>query len=164
LKKLQNILGWHTNKRIIVLESDDWGSESFTLKSKNYYSQKGIDITSNWKSRYDAFETKDDMQALFDVLRKNHFGNFQPKMTFLFNPANPDFEKIAQGGFETYYYRTFKEKLAFLGQDGCVLMGLYIGLQEGILELAFHGREHLYVNRWLRDLKSGNSIACEGFA
>jgi len=164
LKEFQNILGWHSNKKIIVIESDDWGSDRFDLKSKKYYSEKGVDITLNWMSRFDTFESKDDMEGLLAILRGGFTGTFQPRMTLLFNPANPDFTKIMQGDFKTYYYQTFKEKLFSQGIDGNALMEFYnCGIHEGLLEIGFHGREHLYVNRWLRDLRSGNSIACEGF-
>ena len=47
LKNISNLPGWRTNRKIVVIESDDWGSirmPSLTIFEK--FALKGLDLTS----------------------------------------------------------------------------------------------------------------------
>lgn len=161
LSHLNNLLGWSTNRKVVVIESDDWGSDRFINKDiRDKYIADGYPIHKCWMSNVDIFESNKDLEQLLDVL--NDFSN-KPKITLLFNPANPDFGQIAKDKFTKYHYVSVKEKSeSFLNSNN--LVTLYRKAQhDGIIELAFHGREHLYVNRWLRDLRLGEKEVLKGF-
>jgi len=66
-----NSFGWRTNRKIIVIESDDWGC--IRMPSKEVYNSlivKGYPVDKLPYLKYDSLETKNDFDALFDVL--NH--------------------------------------------------------------------------------------------
>ncbi|MBP8959652.1 MAG: hypothetical protein KBG40_04420 [Bacteroidales bacterium] len=66
---LKNIPGRHTKRKILVIECDDWGGIRMPSKEVyNYLSDKGLPINSNRYNRYDTFESKEDLEYLFDVL------------------------------------------------------------------------------------------------
>lgn len=160
-KKIQNVLGWHTNKKIVVFESDDWGSDRFTPDSRKYYLDRNIDISKNWMSRFDVFENDDDLMCLSETLKSIPTRSSMPKFTILFNPANPDFYRIKRSNYSNYFYETFKTRT--LKSDLNLLKIYKKMIADEEIEMAFHGREHLYVDRWMRDLRSNNKIAIEGF-
>ena len=61
---LLNIPGWNTNRRIIVIESDDWGS--IRMPSKLAYSnllKKGIGVDKSLYDTLDSLEKKEDLEA-----------------------------------------------------------------------------------------------------
>ena len=99
-KQLANSIGWKTNRKIVLFESDDWGS--FRFKNKKYR-DKFISAGQNhkcWMSYYDTFESVSDLQNLFEVLTSiKDKNNRSAKITFLMNPSNPDFKKIKTDNF-----------------------------------------------------------------
>src|SRR5690554_1354214 len=106
---LKNLPGWRTDRHIVVIESDDWGSirmstkEAFeTLKSK------GVPVETNRYLKYDSLASQDDLSALFEVLYKAKDQHNRPaKLTAVSVVANPDFEAIAKDGFGSYHYEPF---------------------------------------------------------
>jgi hypothetical protein len=163
MKKLQNIIGWHTNKKIIVLESDDWGSFHF---KNTYYRDKLLKKyePNLWMHYHDTFESAADLNHLFEVL--NSFKSKKKKtakVTFLMNPSNPSFEKIKQNNFETFCSEPFLETLN-KRKDGKEIFSLYQQAKSSnLLEVGFHGREHLNVQQWMKDLQSNDTFAHLGF-
>jgi hypothetical protein len=107
-KNIRNIPGWHTNRKILVLEADDWGSERaqsiFTLNSLK---KAGYLVDKCPMSMVDALESNTDLNLLFDLLSafKDKNGN-HPVMTGFFNVANPDYNKIRTSDYEEYHYLT----------------------------------------------------------
>lgn len=54
-RSLQNIPGWHTKRKIIVIESDDWGSIRMpSRQAYDYLLSKGYNIDEN---RYEKFDS-----------------------------------------------------------------------------------------------------------
>lgn len=163
-KYLSNLLGWKTNRKIIVFESDDWGSFRFkdTEARNKFIPEK--DKNKCWMSYNDVFESAEDLKQLFDVLSSVKDKNgCSAKFTFLMNPANPDFEKIKKNDFKKFYYETFLETLE-KRPDGQNILDLYLkSIASGIVEIGFHGREHLNVKAWMSDLQNKDEIAMVGF-
>lgn len=158
-----NLLGKKTKKKIIVFESDDWGSFRF---KNNCIRDKFIkNFTPNlWMHNYDTFESADDLQNLLNTLKsiKGKDDN-NPKFTFLMNPSNPNFKKIKEGNFQNFYNETFLETLNYR-KDGKEIYDLYkTALENKTVEIGFHGKEHLNVNQWMNDLKNNDKIAHLGF-
>jgi hypothetical protein len=79
------------------------------------------------------------------------------------NPSNPDFKKIKTSNFKQFYQESFLQTLE-KRNDGQQILDLYKeGLGKDLIEVAFHGREHLNVNLWMKDLQKGDKIAHIGF-
>ncbi|UAM96622.1 hypothetical protein K8354_09730 [Polaribacter litorisediminis] len=161
--KYRNLLGKKTKTKIIVFESDDWGS--FRFKNK-YIRDKFIKNFNPhlWMHNYDTFESANDLQNLFDTLKAiKGKDDKNPKFTFLMNPSNPDFKKIKESNFQNFYNETFLETLDNRN-DGKEIFDLYnTALENKMIEIGFHGREHLNVNQWMNDLKNNDKIAHLGF-
>lgn len=160
-RNLANIPGWRTNRHLVVIESDDWGS--IRMPSKKVFDnlvKAGIDLYSDDGfifNKYDSLATADDLSALYEVLytTKDYTGRpgvFTPVAVV----ANPDFKKIYHNGFSDYYYEPFTETLRkYYGSDDAFSLWKD-GIQARVFVPQFHGREHLNVQAWMRALKSGN--------
>lgn len=163
-KSFSNLLGWRTNRKIVVIESDDWGSFRFKdVQTRDKFLSKN-EKDKCWMSYNDSFESAEDLQELYKVITyvkdKN---NNAAKFTFLMNPSNPDFDKIRDLNFKEFYQETFLETIE-KRTDGKEIIELYKkGLKADFLEVGFHGREHLNVKLWMDDLRKGKKIALLGF-
>ncbi len=70
-RNLRNYKGWTTRRKIVVIESDDWGS--IRMPSKEVYQNilnTGIPIDKSPYCRYDSLATVEDLEALFTILEK----------------------------------------------------------------------------------------------
>lgn len=160
---LKHLLGWKTNRKIIVFESDDWGSFRFKNKAiRDAYIQK-FDPRL-WMHNNDAFESYEDLVALESVLKSVNDKNENTAcFTFLFNPANPDFKKIEESDFTAYYYETFLETLQERNDGEQIKKWYASALATNLIEIGFHGREHLNISLWLKHLRAGDEVALKSF-
>ena len=103
---LLNIPGWKTNRRIVVIHSDDWGS--IRMPSRKIFSiltQKNGFSVDNPYNRYDTLASADDLNALFNVLTSVTDKNGNPAViTANCLLANPDFQRIKESDYEKYFY------------------------------------------------------------
>jgi len=168
LRNLSNIPGWRTKRKLVVLESDDWGS--IRMPSTEVFDnlmKAGIDLLSDEGfiyNKYDSLATYKDLELLFEVLSsvKDSSGN-----TAVLTPvsviANPDFAKISQSDFTEYHYEPFTESLK--NYKGCEQS--FKLWQEGIKKRLFipqfHGREHLNVKVWMRALMMRHEKTMQAF-
>lgn len=154
---ISNLPGWSTNRKIVVIESDDWGSVYMsTPEAFQALKSKGIPLTSHYLNN-DTLESNEDMEMLFDVLRRHKDATGRSLvMTGVNVVANPDFEKIKANGYTKYEYELFTETAKrFPGSDRIYDLWKQ-GIRERLLVPVFHGREHLNVQRWMRLLQQGN--------
>ena len=157
-RNLINIPGFRTDRKIVVFESDDWGSIRMPSK-KVYeeYQELGYDLSKNPYCRYDTLANADDLTSLFDVLKRHtDKKNNHPKITFNTVMVNPDFDKIKECGFNEYYYEPFTETLKQYYPNENVFGLWQQGIEDGLIYPQFHGREHVNVPIWLKELKEGN--------
>ena len=57
-KNLSNIPGWSTNRKIVVIESDDWGSIRMpSLETFEKLSSNGLNLSSGDALRYNKNDT-----------------------------------------------------------------------------------------------------------
>ena len=71
---LSNLPGWFTKRKIVVIESDDWGSVYMPdRKSLEALKAEGVPLTSHYVN-HDTLESNVDMEMLFEVLRKHKDG------------------------------------------------------------------------------------------
>jgi len=94
-KNYVNFRGWNSNRKLILIESDDWGA--IRMPSREVYEDflvKKIPVDKNYFTKYDCLESNQDLEQLFHVLSsfKDRKGN-HPVITANALIANPDFEK-----------------------------------------------------------------------
>jgi hypothetical protein len=156
-RNLSNLPGWRTNRHIIVLESDDWGSiRMSSIEAFNKLKQGGIDVDKNHYNSNDALESNTDMEMLMEVLSKHKDStNRNVVITGVNVVANPNFEKIRENGFTEYIYESYVETCEKYPQHDKVHDLWKQGIQERLLVPVFHGREHLNAQFWMRALQNG---------
>lgn len=162
---VKNIGGWTTRRKLIVFESDDWGSNRITSKTsfEHLVSEKIIRASNNY-DQFDTLEKSEDVESLLELFYsiKDHKGN-HPVFTPFFNTSNPDFEKIRQSDYKTYHYESFWETLEKYGEKDRVMKLWKDGINNHLIKPAFHGREHLCVPLWMRYLELGNEKIRKAF-
>ena len=168
IKDISNIPGWRTKERLVVFESDDWGS--IRMPSQQVFEnliKAGIPLLSDEGSRFNKFDslaTEEDLVSLFGVLESVQDATSRPAV---FTPfvlvANPVFNKIRDTNFSEFIYEPFTETL--LRYPGCE--NSFDKWKEGISHRLFvpqfHGREHLNVRIWLKALQGGNNGVLAAF-
>lgn len=153
---LTNLLGWFTSKKIVVFESDDWGSTRMPNKeTRDLFENAGFPVSTNYFTRLDTLESKQDLQQLKYVL-----SSFQdkdgrsPVFTMLNVMGNPDYQKIKLSNFEKYYWLPFPETYRLYGIDPIAMKAEWEdGLRRKIFFSSFHGREHVHISRWMEGLR-----------
>jgi hypothetical protein len=154
-KRLLVLPGWQTKRKILVIQSDDWGSIRMPSTSVfKHLLSKGIRVDSCPYTRNDSLETEIDLDLMFNVLlRFKDKNNNCPKITANCLMANPDFEKIKNDDFQRYHYELVTDTMK--KYHGCENSFAYWkeGLEYKIFYPEFHGREHLDVSLWLDALQ-----------
>jgi hypothetical protein len=158
IRNFSNIPGWLTNRKIIVIESDDWGSIRMpSIGAFDRLQRQSIDLTQGDSKRYNKYDnlaSSDDLSTLFELLSKFIDKNNKSAIfTAISVVANPDFEKIRKFDYEKYYYEPFTETLSRIA--GCEnSFSLWKeGIDKQLFIPQFHGREHLNVAVWMRALQ-----------
>lgn len=158
MQNLHNSKGWITNKKYIVIESDDWGSiRTASPKAYEILIKAGDKTDSDPFTKYDALASDDDLELLFDVLShfKDKNGN-HPIFTANCAVANPDFDKIRESNFENYYYEKFTETLNKYSRHSKCFQLWKKGLESKVFFPQLHCREHLNIIKWLHDLRNND--------
>lgn len=152
------IPGWRTNRKIVVIESDDWGS--IRMPSAEVYEEflrRGVRVDRDPYCRYDGLATKEDLTNLFEVLDSVRDKNGRPAVITADSVvANPDFEKIRHSDFKEYFYEPFTLTLEKSPRHEGAFEMWKEGMEKGLFYPQFHGREHLNVKKWLRTLQNGH--------
>ena len=155
-----NLFGKKTSKRIIVIESDDWGSIRMpNNRVFNKLLKAGIPVDKSAYCKFDSLENEEDVTLLFDVISsvKNREGN-NPILTANFVVANPDFEKIEASNFQYYFNESIIETYNRIPGHERVLDFIHQGLNVGVIKPQFHGREHVNVPLWLELLQDNRDF------
>jgi len=170
LKGLSNIPDWKTKRRIVVFESDDWGSirmpsnEAFKRLDEAGVMLRNPHGEAERFNKYDSLATSSDLESLYEVLSsvKDSRGNpavFTPVCIM----ANPDFQRIEASGFQEYFYEPFTETLKrFPGCENSFELWKE-GIEKKLFVPQMHGREHLNVPDWMRALQAGDKHALQSF-
>lgn len=160
-----NLRGWKTNRKIVVIESDDWGS--IRIPSQQVYSSlktKGYPLDKNKFTSLDGLERKEDLELLFKVLQKykDDKGN-HPVITACAVVANPDFKKIKASDCKKYHFETIDKTYESYDELNLLALWKEIGIKQNLLYPQFHGREHLNPKKWLKVLNDDNQIETAAF-
>ena len=115
---LINLPGWKTNRRIVVIESDDWGSIRMpSLEIYQEFIRQGLRLKDSDYNRFDTLESNEDLLQLYDVLSSysDYQGN-HPVITANMVVGNPDFKKIIDYDFKEYYFESVIDTLNTLAK------------------------------------------------
>lgn len=152
-KNYINFIGWSSKRRLVLIESDDWGS--VRVKNEEVFnsaSKKFPHITNHKFLQYDGLERKVDLEFLFELLSqyKDHKGN-SPVITALALTRNPDFEEISKS--KSYQTESIIETYKKYGEDDLMDLWMKDGINNNLLYPQFHGREHLFPERYLHRIE-----------
>lgn len=159
-----NVSGKTVKRKLVILESDDWGAIRTPSKViVNYFEKSKIDVS---KSIYknDALESQTDLEMLFDVLLKHKGSDGQPAvLTANAIMANPDFKKIKESDFQNYFWEPFYTTFQHYPEHENNLSLWKKGMELGVFQPQFHGREHVNIHRWMSALKENSERVRELF-
>lgn len=164
-RNLTNACGWRTDRKIIVIESDDWGTIRMpNAQTKREYERLGYSVSQNPYCTFDTLADSEDLETLFKTLSefKDKNGN-NAIVTFNTVVANPDFIKIKDSNFEEYWYEPFTETLKRYYPNDNVFDLWKQGIKDKLIKPQFHGREHVNVPLWLEELKRNNKPLLDAF-
>lgn len=155
--KYTQLRGFHTNRHIVVIESDDWGSIRMPSKETFRKLQEVGDCPS--KDPFlsnDCLESELDLRNLYAVLEGVRDMRGKPAViTANFAVANPDFERINKIS-SFYAYESIIDTYKRYYPEEDVLRVIQDGISSGVFFPQLHCREHMNVNRWMQALTSGN--------
>jgi len=155
-KNYINAIGWRSNQKYVLIESDDWGAIRMpSRKVYNHLIQHNISVDKLHIDKYDSVESEDDLKALFHSLEKfrDKNGN-HPVLTAYHVVANPDFDKIEASDRKEYYYETILDTYARQPHTKNTPALIKEGIQKGIYIPQYHGREHIHVKRYMEAINS----------
>lgn len=155
----QNLGGWSTNRKIVVIESDDWGSIRMPDQSAfNELIKKGIPVNKCPFLTYDGCEQLDDLDYLFKSIEgiQKDFGK-APVITANYIMANPDFSAIKTSNYLHYHYCSLEQKLKDEGIKDHYQSMVAKGLKHNWFQPQLHGREHVNIPLWLLFLQNNSN-------
>ncbi|MBK1654994.1 hypothetical protein [Allochromatium vinosum] len=156
--------GWRCRDKILVIESDDWGS--IRTSSAAAYAAlvaRGYRLDRSCWS-VDALETDEDLLALYEVLDRFRDRRGRPAcITANMVMANPDFAAIGASAFGEYAYESVAATLERSPERRGVTRLWREGMQSRCFRPQFHAREHVRWRPWLMALHEGSREALETF-
>lgn len=161
---VSQIPGWRTKRKIVVFQSDDWGSIRMpNTISWELLNKRSIKVNDKYNT-LDSIETESDLENLFDVLSEVKDINGQnPCLTANCLVANPDFDQIKRSGFRNYEFELVSKTFEKYNGSDTVKKYWIKGNESKIFVPQFHGREHLNVNLWMNALAQGKEETLEAF-
>ncbi|MBN1182822.1 MAG: hypothetical protein JXB49_11080 [Bacteroidales bacterium] len=164
-KALLNLPGWRTNRKIVVFESDDWGS--IRMPSKSTYIKclnAGYPVDKIAYERYDSLMSSDDLELLFDLLHSHRDKNgYYPVITANCVVANPDFQKIKQDQFQNYHFELITETFKKYPKHSSNFKLWQEGIRSKVFFPQYHAREHLNVSLFMNSLRKADPDILFGF-
>lgn len=164
-RNLISIPGWRTNRHIVVIESDDWGSIRMpSLEVYDNLISNGVKLGKYGYEKVDTIASRDDLEHLFDVCDLFRDINDRPVViTANAVVANPDFEKIKASYYQEYFFEPITTTMEryYPGESPFSLWKE--GMDKMVFHPQLHGREHINVPMWLNSLRENHPGAREAF-
>ena len=111
--KYWNFCSVKSNEKLLVIESDDWGS----LRTESQNIRKRLNETSvNYNKdpyiQYDGLANSEDLQAMFEMFSKiKSEEGLSPLLTANFCMSNPDFDKIRAKNYQEFFFERFDQSI-----------------------------------------------------
>lgn len=139
-------------RKIVLIESDDWGSIRMPSRMVyNSFVKNGFNVDQSLFDKNDSLESEKDLIELFDVLSSVRDSNGRCAIVSPYVlVANPNFERIREGGMEHYIYENVLNTYKRSPHTEKSFSIIKEGIRQGIWDPQFHGREHVNVRRWLK--------------
>jgi hypothetical protein len=158
-KNYINARGWSTNKKYLLIESDDWGT--IRMPSKEVYEillKNNIEVDKFSFDKQDALESSDDLSYLFHVLKSVTDAKGSPAVLTAYHVmANPNFEAIEDNERKSYVYETIIDTYKRNPHTENTFEWIKKGMKKGLYVPQFHGREHIHVKRWMEAINSNST-------
>ncbi|MCB0633702.1 MAG: hypothetical protein R2824_00175 [Saprospiraceae bacterium] len=165
-RHLTNYTGWRINRKIVVIESDDWGT--IRCPDKKDHDLFLASFSSQIRNPYllvDTLASSQDLDRLFNLISKyRDWTGTHPLITFNTVVANPDFQKIRESGYQHYYLEPFTSTLLKYSKHQHSFRLWKEAIQNQLMFPQFHGREHVNVPIWLALLQGGNEHLIKAFS
>ena len=156
--------GGRYREKIVVIESDDWGS--VRVSDETAYSaleKMGYPMNRSCYS-FDSMETDEDLDLLFETLSAVRDETGRPAcLTANMVTANPDFEKIEKDNYQTYHFEPATVTASKSSKRQGVPRRWKKGFEAKLFVPQFHAREHVCYWNWLDALKSNDDEALKTF-
>lgn len=150
---LKNALARPHGERLIVFESDDWGSQRVPSRAVMAGLVKDGLISGDNPYDRDTLESARDIEILLDTLSSvRDAADNHAVFTCYANPANPDFEAIRNDKFERYTWELVAATHERRGDRREAQSAWRAAIDAGLMVPEFHGREHLHVGLWMKHL------------
>jgi len=166
---LKNLPGWRTPEKLLVFSVDDYGNVRVdSEEARQRMVDTGISMDNQF-DRFDALETREDLEALYETLSSVRDGDGR---TACFTPysvcANPDFARMLEDA-TGYRYKSLETTFQRLSvSQPKAYEGAWElwreGMDRGLLRPQFHGREHLNVDVIERKLAARDPILMAALA
>lgn len=155
-KNYINARGWRTKRKLLLIESDDWGAIRMpSRETYEYFLSKNIAVDQSYFDKNDSLESTEDLEHLYEVLDGFRDINGNPAVITAFSVvANPDFEKIEADKRRQYHFELITETYKRSPHTEKTFPLFLEGAKKRLLYPQFHGREHINVKRWLEAIKS----------
>ena len=161
ISNLKNILGASTKRKLVIFSIDDYGNIRLdSAEALKHLKNDGVQPKDRF-DEFDALETTEDLEHLFDVLRSVKDKNKRHAVfTPYALPCNINFQKTLEE--RAYVPETLPQTWKRLqNEQPKAYNGIENILQQGIKEQIFipqfHGREHVNINLLNRHLAAGDS-------
>lgn len=155
-----NAVGWHTKRKMLLIESDDWGSVRMASRDAYETIFQETQREGCFFDRYDSIESSRDLELLFEVLSSVKDMNGNPVvMSPMSLVANPNFEAVEKNGFTEYVYETVLDTYKRFPDTQKSFDIAMEGIRYGVWFPQFHGREHINFKRWLRTLQLNDKLS-----
>ena len=154
-----NSKGVSSARKVIVIESDDWGAIRMpNLQTYQKLSNSGYAVDKCPYAVNDSLASEEDLKKLFEVLSsfKDKSGN-PPVITGNCVTANPDFHKIQESDFQSYFWEPITETFKKYDAHAKSFDLWKSGLEQKFFYPQFHGREHVNWKYWLKELRNPDS-------
>src|ERR1700722_6243368 len=161
-RDLLPVEGFHFDRPIVVLQSDDWGRAG--LRDREGFEQLTAAGLVLGERPYDYYtlETAEDLAALRAVLRgPPDSPGRSPSLEMNFGAANLNLEKTSREGFRQIHLLPLAESLPAGWNRPGLLQAYREGIQEGLFYPALHGTTHFCraaVERYLTDSGERGSL------
>jgi len=155
-----NFGGKRLKSKVVVIESDDWGSIRMpSINAFDKLTQYGIPVENSVYCKYDGLERDSDVLSLLALFERieREYGK-RAILTMNFVTSNPDFPKIANSEFESYFSEDIPSTYRAYAESGRVLEYVNLGIEKGFLFPQFHGREHVNVPYWMELIRTNEKF------
>lgn len=155
-KNYINAVGWRTKRKLLIIESDDWGSIRMPSREDyDFFLKRGIEVDKNYFDKYDSVESSEDLEFLFNTLNSVQDFKGNPAVITAYSVvANPNFDLIEKNGRSEFVYELIAETYKRKGKTNNSLQLIKEGIANRLFVPQFHGREHVNVKLWMNAINS----------